>query len=288
VRFNEQELRTLCDIHIQEVKYDDLQGEGLANKARELITYFDRRGRFQYLVEAIQTSRPDISLGDLPETSSNVVQVETRPTSPPTRESPSKKWFLTIVQSHALLVFILLCISIVLNLIAVVMLRQSRTPTATPTPTCSVEKKDGMGNTDSLELPLACNGSVIRIDLLTRGTGWGFSLREVAAYGPDVPQTDENNLLKGGTACASSMEDGNQEWYDPRFAIDGTMDRRWSSEKHEPEYLVIVLSESKPLKHFVLKWQEQEAYAIHYRVTVFNSQYRGLDVPICKDFAIIP
>ena len=145
-----------------------------------------------------------------------------------------------------------------------------------------------MGYTDNLELPLACNGSVIRIDLLTRGTGWGFSLREVAAYGPDVPQTDKNNLLKDGTACASSMEANNREWYDPQFAINGTMDKRWSSKQHEPEYLVIVLSESKPFKHFVLTWQEDQAYARHYRVTVFSSQYRGLDVPICEDFAVIP
>ena len=41
-RFNEGELRTLCfDLGID---YENLPGQGKADKARELVAYFQRRG----------------------------------------------------------------------------------------------------------------------------------------------------------------------------------------------------------------------------------------------------
>jgi hypothetical protein len=74
-RFNDEEFRTLCDLHIKEIKYDDLGGAGLADKARELITYFDRRSRFHELIEIIRSGRPDISLEGLP----NAIQTDAHP-----------------------------------------------------------------------------------------------------------------------------------------------------------------------------------------------------------------
>ncbi len=55
--FNEGELRTLCfDLGID---YDDLPGQGKANKARELAAYFARRGHIPELVEKASKYRPD-------------------------------------------------------------------------------------------------------------------------------------------------------------------------------------------------------------------------------------
>jgi hypothetical protein len=64
-RFSDDELRTLCNLYIHDPDYDDLAGEGKANKARELVTYLQRRCRTQDLVSAIQQSRPDIPLEDI-------------------------------------------------------------------------------------------------------------------------------------------------------------------------------------------------------------------------------
>jgi hypothetical protein len=64
-RFSDGELRTLCSLHIRDLDYDSLAGEGKANKARELVTYLQRRCRTQDLVRAIQQSRPDIPLEDI-------------------------------------------------------------------------------------------------------------------------------------------------------------------------------------------------------------------------------
>jgi formylglycine-generating enzyme required for sulfatase activity len=58
--FDEEELRTLCfDL---EVDYDDLRGEGRAGKARELVAYFERRGRISELVAYCRRVRSSFSL----------------------------------------------------------------------------------------------------------------------------------------------------------------------------------------------------------------------------------
>lgn len=63
VRFSEEELRTLCfDLG---VNYDDLQGEGKAGKARELVAFLDRHGRIPELLEIGRQLRPDIPWPDL-------------------------------------------------------------------------------------------------------------------------------------------------------------------------------------------------------------------------------
>jgi hypothetical protein len=57
-RFNEGELRTLSfDLG---VAYDDLPAGGAADKARELISYLERRNRISDLVESGKKQRPDI------------------------------------------------------------------------------------------------------------------------------------------------------------------------------------------------------------------------------------
>jgi formylglycine-generating enzyme required for sulfatase activity len=58
--FDAEELRTLCfDL---KVDYDDLRGEGRAGKARELVAYFERRGRISEFVAYCRRVRPNFSL----------------------------------------------------------------------------------------------------------------------------------------------------------------------------------------------------------------------------------
>jgi hypothetical protein len=55
--FDEQETRTLCSIRLG-IDYDNLPGEGLAAKHRELIAYFERRDRNGELIGAVSAQRP--------------------------------------------------------------------------------------------------------------------------------------------------------------------------------------------------------------------------------------
>jgi hypothetical protein len=57
--FNESELRDLCfDLN---VNYESLLGTSTSDRARELILYFDRRGRTNVLVEVCRRLRPNVS-----------------------------------------------------------------------------------------------------------------------------------------------------------------------------------------------------------------------------------
>ncbi len=61
-RFDEGELRALCfDL---DVDYENLPGEGKANKARELVSFLERRDRVPELVRIGNQMRPDVSWGD--------------------------------------------------------------------------------------------------------------------------------------------------------------------------------------------------------------------------------
>ena len=56
--FNEDELRDLCfDLRVD---YENLAGASKVGKARELIAFVERHGRFQELVEHAQYLRPNI------------------------------------------------------------------------------------------------------------------------------------------------------------------------------------------------------------------------------------
>lgn len=62
-KFNENELRDLCfDLNVD---YDNLPGTVKANKARELIFYFDRRQDMDVLLRQIRLLRPDAVLSNV-------------------------------------------------------------------------------------------------------------------------------------------------------------------------------------------------------------------------------
>ncbi|MBN2394578.1 MAG: discoidin domain-containing protein [Anaerolineae bacterium] len=142
------------------------------------------------------------------------------------------------------------------------------TPSSTPDP-CMKEEKNGNGGTDIITLPGdECFGNRIQIDLLVRGTIYGFSFWEVQAYGPDDSEMQNPLITKDDIVCASSIQEQNLGYYHPGKAIDTDLSSRWSSEPNEPESFIIILSEPKYIKSIVVTWQE--AFAVKYRITVSN------------------
>jgi hypothetical protein len=57
-RYRLEDLRTLC-LNMS-VEYQNLGGEGLSGKARELILQMGRRGKLDLLLTALQQSRPEL------------------------------------------------------------------------------------------------------------------------------------------------------------------------------------------------------------------------------------
>ena len=69
--FSDGDLRTLC--FQLGVEYADLGPGGRADRARELVIYFDRRRRLHRLVEEGQKLRPDAPWGDPSERSQSEI-----------------------------------------------------------------------------------------------------------------------------------------------------------------------------------------------------------------------
>ena len=65
LRFDESELKAFC-YNSGIVNYDNLQGAGKADKARELVGYCERNGKLADLVAAGKRLRPDILWRDPP------------------------------------------------------------------------------------------------------------------------------------------------------------------------------------------------------------------------------
>ena len=149
----------------------------------------------------------------------------------------------------------------------------SRTSTLTPTPTPCwgtrvYSTSEGPGGIVAIPLPSPHAISQICIKMLERtavgAERYGFSLLEVEAYGPDTVA----NLLKDGTAIASSTEGG---YHYASLAIDGAIDQehRWSSAFSEPQWLEVTPPQAqrdKRVERIVLYWEA--SYAVKYEVYV--------------------
>lgn len=77
---SDQEFRTICaEVNVD---YDDLPTAGRAYKMRELVTYLDRRGRIDELIQACRRLRPDVLWQDI----GNMTQPSARLTADKVRE----------------------------------------------------------------------------------------------------------------------------------------------------------------------------------------------------------
>jgi hypothetical protein len=153
--------------------------------------------------------------------------------------------------------------------------------TLTPIPDpCKFHKVPGIGGIEFIEFPKECYGNRIRIDLLTRSTLYGFSLFNISAFGPDDLEKTTDLVKENDIVCVSSLENNDIQYYAPHKVIDrdhtvptGTvvpdLISRWSSKFHEPEVIVIILSQAQPIKVVQLNWQT--AYAYDYIVSVESS-----------------
>lgn len=146
--------------------------------------------------------------------------------------------------------------------------------TPTPMPTLCVigESGDfctdnGSGGTEIIPVEPPRIVAQIRIDLKKRATGYGFSLREVEAYGPGAEDT---NLAKDGGVKASSTQDDEAcpGCFAAYKAVDGDINSRWSSDFLDRQSFEITLPGLQVVNRIVLIWET--AYAREYCVTVIE------------------
>nr|WP_282206428.1 discoidin domain-containing protein [Kitasatospora fiedleri] len=129
----------------------------------------------------------------------------------------------------------------------------------------------GAGGTEVLNV--SGSGRYVRMNGITRGTGYGYSLWEFQVYGtlggtptgnPSTPTggtCSTDNAAQGKTATASSTENGGTP---ASAAVDGNLGTRWSSAAADPQWLQVDLGSVQQLCKVDLKWEA--AYGKSYQI----------------------
>ena len=125
----------------------------------------------------------------------------------------------------------------------------------------------GKGGNESLTV--TGSGRYVRMQGVTRATGYGYSLWEFQVYGTPggggVTCADDN-VAQGKTATASSSEGAN---VGPQYAVDGNTGTRWSSSFADNQTLTIDLGAGTNVCRVALNWES--AYAKAFQVQISNS-----------------
>jgi hypothetical protein len=108
------------------------------------------------------------------------------------------------------------------------------------------------------DLAVSGAGRYVRMNGVTRGTGYGYSLWELQVYG--TPTATNSLLSRGKNAVASSQEG---PWAASN-ATDGNTTSRWGSNFNDAEWIYIDLGSGASVRRVVLTWEA--AYGKSYQI----------------------
>lgn len=119
----------------------------------------------------------------------------------------------------------------------------------------------GDGATD--DLSLTGSGRYVRMNGITRGTGFGYSLWEFQVYG-SAAQTA--SLLSTNAAVVASSTEGG---FTAASAVDGNINTRWGSNFNNAEWIYVDLGSSANITRVVLNWEA--AYGKAYQIQISDN-----------------
>ncbi|PZR28105.1 MAG: hypothetical protein DI535_08085 [Citrobacter freundii] len=118
------------------------------------------------------------------------------------------------------------------------------------------------GNTSKTNtISISGSGRYVKMQGLTRATGYGYSLYEFRVFGSAATQSCSTNLALGRSAYESSQQNSS---YSVSNATDGDIDTRWSSGFTDNEYMYVDLGSKYPVCSVEIFWEA--AYATSYRI----------------------
>ncbi|XCM83939.1 discoidin domain-containing protein [Kitasatospora sp. HUAS MG31] len=122
----------------------------------------------------------------------------------------------------------------------------------------------GTGGTETLNV--TGTGRYVRMNGITRGTAYGYSLWEFqvfGSFGGSTPQCGTEDAARGHQATASSTENAGTP---ASAAVDGNAGTRWASAFSDQQWLQVDLGGSQQICQVVLNWEA--AYGRSYRIQV--------------------
>ncbi|WP_309400394.1 discoidin domain-containing protein [Cerasicoccus maritimus] len=120
------------------------------------------------------------------------------------------------------------------------------------------------------DLPIGASGRYVRMQGVSRGSPWGYSLWEFEIYAQGTPPP--TNLAEGQPVLSSSDEGV----YIADAAVDGDGGTRWSSEFEDDEWIYVDLGSTQTISQVVLIWEG--AYGLHYKIQVSGDATNWTDL----------
>ncbi|GAA1966879.1 discoidin domain-containing protein [Catenulispora subtropica] len=117
---------------------------------------------------------------------------------------------------------------------------------------------NGAGGTETLT-GFVGTGRYIRMNGVTRGTQYGYSLYEFEVF-------NDHSLADNHPTTASSVQPNTG--YAPNLATDGSSSTRWSSDFSDPQWIQIDLGSVQAVNRVVLGWEA--AYGKRYTIDMSN------------------
>ncbi|WP_179815974.1 discoidin domain-containing protein [Allostreptomyces psammosilenae] len=119
----------------------------------------------------------------------------------------------------------------------------------------------GTGGTETLQV--SGTGRYVRMNGISRGTGYGYSLWEFQVFGSFGTTTGcgTANAARGRTATASSTENAGTP---AAHAVDGDRGTRWSSAASDQQWIQVDLGSSQRICRVALDWEA--AYGRGYQI----------------------
>ncbi|WP_345701792.1 discoidin domain-containing protein [Kitasatospora terrestris] len=124
----------------------------------------------------------------------------------------------------------------------------------------------GTGGTETLNV--TGSGRYVRMNGITRGTGYGYSLWEFQVFGSLTgggTTCGTANAAQGKAATSSSTENGGTA---AANAVDGNTGTRWASAAADPQWLQVDLGSEQQLCQVQLNWEA--AYGKAYQIQTSN------------------
>ncbi|MGW4646765.1 discoidin domain-containing protein [Kitasatospora sp. NPDC004289] len=120
---------------------------------------------------------------------------------------------------------------------------------------------NGTGGVETLNV--TGTGRYVRMNGLTRGTGYGYSLWEFQVFGTQTGGStcSTTDAAQGRPTTASSTENGGTP---ASAATDGNSGTRWASAASDPQWLQVDLGSVQQLCRVVLNWEA--AYGKSYQI----------------------
>jgi len=113
------------------------------------------------------------------------------------------------------------------------------------------------------DITLSGTGRYVRMNGVTRATGYGYSLWEFQVYG--VNGVPANLLSKNKPVVASSQEGA----FTATNAVDGLNDTRWSTAFTDAQWIYVDLGASSSISRVLLNWEA--AYGKAYQIQVSDN-----------------